>query len=144
MKTRYTISLAIISFLLHLVWENAQAPLFIGYTSFTQHLPICTLGTIGDVIFTLLVYVGISLLKSDFEWIIRLNKKDVFVLAVIGLLFAIGIEWRALLFSRWGYTDAMPIITYFGVGLTPALQMLILLPLSFYLAKNIAKLSRYI
>lgn len=134
---KYVFILGLVSFILHLIWENAQAPLFAGYASFAQHLPICSIGTIGDIIFTLLVYFGISLLKDDFGWIFRLSKKDIFVLAVIGFLFAIGIEWRALLFEKWSYTDAMPIISYLGVGLTPVLQMIILLPLSFYLTKKI-------
>jgi len=54
--------LTFIAFILHIIWENAQAPLFQGYTSFTQHFPICFLGTIGDVVFTLFIYLLVSLL----------------------------------------------------------------------------------
>jgi len=86
--TKPIIFLALTVFVLHLIWENAQAPLFAGYTSFGQHFLICSLGTIGDVIFTLLVYLGIGLLKNDFGWITRLRKNDVFVLAVVGFFRA--------------------------------------------------------
>ena len=135
-KTAYVITLAVIAFLLHVVWENSQAPLFAGYSSLGQHFPMCLWATIGDVVFTLSVYFGISLLKNDFGWIMRLNGRDIAVITVIGFFWAIGIEWRALLFGKWNYADAMPIVPYLRVGLAPVLQMTLLLPLSFYLAKS--------
>jgi len=128
--------LLLVALVLHLVWENAQAPLFAGFSSFGQHFFVCFLGTIGDIVFTITVYLGISLLKNDFGWIVRLGAKDVLVLAVIGFFFALGIEWRALLFERWSYADNMPLIPYFQVGLMPVLQMTLLLPLSFYLTSK--------
>ena len=137
MKIKYIIILIFVAFLLNIIWENLQAPLFAGYSSFGQHFPICFIGTIGDIVFTAVVYFSIALLKNDFGWIMRLGKKDILVLAAIGFFFALGIEWRALLFERWSYTDVMPIIPYFQVGLTPILQMIFLSPLSFYLTKKI-------
>src|SRR3989344_6642559 len=134
--------LLLVALVLHLVWENAQAPLFAGFLSFGQHFFVCFLGTIGDIVFTITVYLGISLLKNDFGWIVRLGAKDVLVLAVIGFFFALGIEWRAILFDRWSYTEAMPIIPYFQVGLAPIIQMSILLPLSFYITELFNKNSK--
>jgi len=136
MKTVRVITLVVIAFLLNVVWENAQAPLFAGYLSLSQHFTICLWATIGDVVFTLSVYFGISLLKNDFGWITRLSGKDIAVIAVMGFFLAVGIEWRALLFGKWNYTDAMPIVPYLRVGLAPVLQMTLLLPFSFYLAKS--------
>lgn len=132
------IYLSLIAFLLHVIWENAQAPLFQGYTSFSDHFSICFFGTVGDVAITLFVFTLIALLKNDFNWIARLNKKDIVILAIIGFFVAVGIEWRALLFDRWAYADAMPIIPYLKVGLTPILQMILLLPFSIYLTKKFA------
>lgn len=129
-------TLSFIAFGIHLVWENVQAPLFAGFSSFGQHFFICFLGTIGDVIFTVVVYLIISVLKSDFGWVVRLNKADILVLAIVGFFFALGIEWRALLSERWAYADSMPLLPYFHVGLTPVLQMTLLLPLSFYLTSK--------
>ena len=133
--------LTAITFLLHFVWENSQAPLYEGYSSFSQHLPICFWGVIGDTIFTLVVYLGIGLLKNDFQWLTKLGLYDIIVLAVIGFFAAIGIEWRALLFNRWTYVDAMPLLPYFQVGLIPVLQMTLLLPLSFYLTSKLNKIT---
>lgn len=131
------IYLSLIAFGLHYVWENAQAPLFQGWTSFFQHFSICLFGTVGDIVITLSVYLIISLLKNDFYWIIALNKKDVAVIAVVGFFIAIGIEWRALLFGRWAYNDTMLVVPYFKVGLAPIIQMTLLLPFSMYIVKKL-------
>ncbi len=125
------------AFVLHIIWENAQAPLFLEYTSFSQHFSTCLIGTGGDIAVTLFVYFIVALLKNDFSWISKLNKKDIIALTIIGFFVATGIEQRALLFDRWAYTDAMPIIPYLKVGLTPILQMIFLLPFSAYFTKVI-------
>lgn len=128
--------LFLIAFILHVIWENLQAPLFQGYISFSQHFFTCLTGTGGDIVITVSVYLIVALLKNDFHWVATLNIKDMVILAVIGFCIAIGIEWRALLFERWAYTDTMPIIPYLNVGLTPILQMILLLPFSIYLTKR--------
>lgn len=131
------IALTIISFLLHLVWENAQAPLYGGYTSFTQHFFICLMGTFGDVLITLMVFIFIVVIKKDAFWIAKQNGGDYIASAFLGLLIAIGIEQNALLLEKWVYSSVMPLLPYLQVGLTPVLQMVILLPLSFYLTAKL-------
>lgn len=118
------------SFLLHLLWENAQAPLFANYVSFAQHFPICLRATItGDLFMVFLLYLVLALVHRDLQW---LERKDVFrhpatwvLPPFIGALFAIIIELRALLEHRWSYTDAMPILPFFPVGIVPVLQMIV-------------------
>lgn len=140
MKTgKQIIYLFLTAFILHIVWENAQAPLFQEYASFANHFPVCFVGALGDVAITLLVYFIVALLKNNFGWVIVLNKKDIISLAVVGFFIAVGIEWRALLFGRWAYTIAMPIIPYLKVGLAPILQMTLLLPFSMCLTKKLVK-----
>ena len=134
MKTgKQILLLSLVAFILHVIWENAQAPLFQGYESFFQHFSACLIGTVGDVAITLFVYVVVALLKNDFNWIASLNKKDIAVLAVIGFLIAVGIEWRAVLFGRWAYNDVMSLLPYLKVGLSPIIQMTLLLPLSVFI-----------
>lgn len=138
-KISYIVALIITAFLLHVIWENAQAPLFVGYQSFSQHLAICLIGTLGDVVITLLTLALVWLLKKD----IPSTKADFLALAIIGLMIAIAIEQNALLLDKWNYTSAMPLLPYLQVGLLPILQMTFLLPFSFYLAKLInAKLEK--
>jgi len=133
------ILLSLIAFALHSVWENAQAPLFRGYVSFTEHFSACFVGTIGDVIITLSVYFIFALFKNDLGWLSALNKKDIILLAIVGFLIAVGIEQRAMLQGRWAYADVMPIIPYLKVGFMPILQMTLLLPFSIYLTKKLKK-----
>lgn len=130
---RILATISSIAFALHLVWENAQAPLFAGYTSFGQHLPICLYGTVGDVLITLIVYSLISLLKKDLLWPLKRTAYNLLALTVIGFFAAAAIEYRALALELWSYTSAMPIIPYLQVGLSPLAQMTILLPVTFYL-----------
>lgn len=131
MKIKYIGILTIVAFLLHVVWENAQAPLYAGYRSFSLHFPMCFIGTIGDVVITLLVLAFLRLLKkNDLQ-----TAADFMALAMIGFIIAVFIEQNALLIGKWNYALSMPLIPYLQVGLAPILQMTILLPLSFYLAK---------
>lgn len=138
MKTRYILTLTIVAFLLHLIWENAQAPFYAGYQSFSQHFSICFVGAIGDVVITLFVLAFIWLLKKDKPQTIA----DFLTLAIIGFIVAVAIEQHVLLVGKWNYASAMPIIPYFRVGLMPTLQMVFLLPLSFHLTKLLS-LKRY-
>jgi len=114
-----------------------QAPLYQGYEYFGQHFGLCLLGTLGDIGLTLFVYLTIALLKGNAYWIRELNRKDLLVLAIIGFYAAVQIEQQALLSDQWSYTSSMPVIPYLKAGLTPVLQMTILLPVSIYITKKI-------
>lgn len=129
MKTKYLVILTIVAFLLHVVWENAQAPLYAGYQSFLQHLPVCITGTLGDVVITLLALGLFWLIKKD----VPRSKTDFLALVIVGFVVAVAIEQNALLLNKWSYAPLMPLIPYLRVGVTPILQMIILLPLTFYL-----------
>ncbi len=125
--------LALTSFTLHLIWENVQAPLYLGYQSLTQCFALCFYATLGDVLITLIVYSLVALLKRDAFWLRELRGADVAVLAIVGAFIALWIEQQALLLGKWDYNEMMPLVPYFGAGLTPLLQMMILLPLSMYI-----------
>ena len=128
---------AAVSFSLHLVWENAQAPFYIGYLNFWQHFFLCLGATVGDVAVTLLVYAGTVAVTRNPQWPRRLSRPAGLALAMVGAVIAVGMERRALAVGRWAYTAAMPIIPGLGVGVTPVLQMVVLLPLTFWLVRII-------
>lgn len=127
-----------ISLLLNLVWENAQAPLYQGYSNFWQHLPICSIASLGDVLIILVLYFVMAIVNRDMFWITKINRADVAILIVIGALVAIGIEKWALATGRWQYDSAMPLIPYVEVGLLPVIQMTLLPLLTYYISKRIA------
>lgn len=136
----------LISFLLHLTWENLQAPLFQAYESFAQHFPICFYATItGDMIFMAIIYLVIALGNRDKYWIS--NPKSYRHLAtwilpvIVGVLIAISFElWAIYVVERWSY-DAMPLIPILNIGLTPVLQMIFVPLLTIYLSSIYLKKS---
>lgn len=129
---------------LHLIWENAQAPLFAGYLNFWQHFWICLQAIPGDVVVTLLVYLLVAAWRRNVRWIERLTGVDLAVAGMTGAVIAVGLERQALPVGRWAYATAMPLIPGLQVGVTPVLQMAILLPLTFFLARIILTASKNI
>ncbi len=125
-----------ISLLLNFVWENLQAPLYQGYSNFWQHLPICSVASLGDVLIIFVLYFLWAIIKKDPLWISKMSKLDVILLITVGALIAVLIEKWALGTARWEYTSTMPLIPYANVGLLPILQMVILPWASYRLARK--------
>ena len=138
MNARLLGSIVGISFLLNLVWENAQAPLYNGYQNFWQHFWICLRATIGDVFIVLIIYSAIALLTKDKLWIQHLNSNTITVSALMGIGLALIIEGWALSTGRWSY-NGMPLIPLINVGVFPILQMAILPLLTFYISNKVTR-----
>ena len=58
---------------------------------------------------------------------------------VLALGIQIGVEVISLGSGEWAYNVAMPIIPVLGVGLTPALQMPLLILPTFWLAQRVVR-----
>ena len=119
------------SFALHLLWENAQAPLFAGFTdNVGQHLWACFQATAtGDMAFSLVLYFAISVVHRDIWWAEdRENYHHAATWALpplIGVLLATAFElWAVYVVKRWEY-GLMPIVPVVRVGVTPLLQMIV-------------------
>ncbi len=126
-----------ISFLLNLAWENLQAPLYQGYSNFWQHLPICSVASLGDVLIILLLYLVLAIINKDILWVAKISKRDVVIVTILGVFVGVGIERWALATLRWQYASTMPLIPYIEVGLLPILQMLALPAYTFYISGRI-------
>lgn len=109
--------------------------LYTGYEDLSPYFPITIWATLGDVLYTLLIALFFVVIKSDSGWIAKATKKDYGALAAVGFLLALFVEYKAQFFGLWQYGEAMPIIPFLGVGLTPIVQMALLLPVSVFLAK---------
>ena len=129
--------LSVVSFLLHLVWEKLHIVLYTGYETLEGALPVYLYATIGDVFYTLLVVLTIAFVRRNITWIMNLRIRDYATLALVGLVVAIFVEGKARVYGRWEYTDAMP--TLWGFGLSPLIQMTVLLPLSVYISVVVAR-----
>lgn len=120
------INIVLVSFLLNLAWENAQAPLYAGYTGFWQHFQICFWGVLGDVVIILFLYGILAFGYRNIWWIKVWNTQSITLLALIGMIVAISVEYYALSVGRWAYAPTMPLFLWTKAGLWPVLQMTIL------------------
>ena len=126
------------SFVAHLVWENAQMPLFEAAGSWRENFAMCLFATAtGDMLFMLTLYLTLVVTHRDLCWVGNreaYRHPATWVLPVlVGVLLAVSFElWAVYAVGRWKY-GSMPVIPVLGVGLTPALQMIVvpLLTLAF-------------
>lgn len=134
--------LAAISFLLHLGWERLHIVLYTGYEALEGVLPVYVFATLGDVMYTLCAVALIAFMKRNVLWMNHAGPFDYVGLAAAGLFIAIFVETKAQMLGRWEYTGAMP--TVYGLGLSPLVQMTVVLPLSVYLSVVVTRIiSRY-
>jgi len=129
--------IALVAFVLHYAWESVHLPLYTNYGTLGGLLPIQLYAALGDVLYTLLVFAGVALIKRDAGWMRRARGGDYVLLSLLGLCIAALVEYKATLLHLWEYTPAMP--TVFGLGLSPLLQMAVLLPLCVYISRGILK-----
>jgi hypothetical protein len=133
------VSTAVVAFVLHSVWEASHVGLYVGYAGLdTFGLPLTLWATLGDVLYTVGAYLLVALIKGDLAWAARFGWRDGAALALIGGTIALLVEYKALALHSWAYASAMPIIPYLHVGLSPVLQMTIVLPLSVIFGARLA------
>ena len=120
------------TFVLQYVWEAAHVSLYKDYEKLGTGWRLTLLATLGDVMYALLAVLFVSLVKGSIAWLSNPSAGDYCVLALVGFLVALFVEYKALALRRWAYTSRMPLV--FGVGLSPLAQMTILLPLAAYIA----------
>lgn len=140
---RQTIAVFIVAFALNLIWENAQAPLYQGYTSFGQHFWICLPASLWDAGYITIVYLLFTLTTHAWHVIQKSPDQDKSVswilpltIALLGLVTAAAIELRALREGRWAYTAAMPLVPFTPIGLLPFLQLALLSIITYTIAAH--------
>lgn len=125
---------AIVSLLLHFAWESWHVRFYSGYENLSPYLPLALWASIADVFYVLGAVLFVSLFKEGIGWLAKPKRADLFGLATTGFFIAIFVEYKAMIFEKWHYLETMPIIPWLEVGLSPILQMTILLPLGVYCA----------
>ena len=130
---------SLFAFPLHGVWEYLHVGLYSGYEQWTHGTPVVLLATIGDVLYTYAAFGLVSALKRRVDWIYTIRGSEYLLLAGLGFVMALCIEYRGVVLSRWSYLPAMPIIPILGVGLSPVLEMTVLLPVTFFIVSRLLK-----
>ena len=131
-----TVYLTGIGFLLNLIWEVSQRPLYEGYINIWRHLPNCLWATAVDVIVILLFWALFASYYKNPFWVRHINWKNALVLILLGAAVAVGFEQLMVGEWAWSYTDAMPVVPYLATGLSPLLQMMLLPLLTFWLSSR--------
>ena len=103
------------AFLFNFLWENLHAPLYLYYRGGAITELILARAALVDALIILLL-----VLTSRAQKIIKGRAVFIFL---SGLLVAIILEHRALATDRWQYSEAMPLVPFIKVGLTPAIQL---------------------
>ncbi|MEK7561016.1 MAG: hypothetical protein AAB539_03620 [Patescibacteria group bacterium] len=129
-------ALFIASFIPHLVWEALHIRLYGGYESLSGALSVPVWAAFGDALYTFAAVSAVSLFKKNHRWMVEATWREYIGFALMGFFIAVFVEYKAMIFGRWFYLDAMPIIPGLSVGLSPIAQMTILLPFSVYIASR--------
>jgi hypothetical protein len=68
------------------------------------------------------IYLFVAILWRVVAWIQEMNWKQICTVLIAGLLLAAVIEYRKVFVTKaWSYNRLMP--TFFGLGLSPLLQL---------------------
>lgn len=124
----------------HLAWEYLQCQAFFVHGSVPNTWTTLVGATFGDLLLTVIAYAGIAAVRRDRRWPVESWRWQTWVwLEALALLLSIGVELNALGSGRWGYTAAAPRLPLLGVSLIPILQLTILFPVTFGLARSIVR-----
>ncbi len=116
----------IFSYLINLFWEVIHSLLY-NWSQFPLsndvyfYIPKILKATLGDAFIISIIFLINSFFRKKIEWAFSIRKNDYLVFILLGLIFAIAIEIRALMLNLWSYNEYMP--TILGIGLTPLIQL---------------------
>lgn len=128
-KRRYYLYLASIAFALNWVWEIIQMSAYKSTEgSMIESLFFCTLATVVDAATILAIYSVATFFIDRQEW------KFFLATALLGSAFAVLFEKTAFTFGWWSYDEKMPVLPILGTGLLPFVQLIVLAPVSIWMA----------
>ena len=140
---QFLASLLLWSVAVNYPWEMIQMPLY-NAMPFSDPMSwlICFRASLGDGVIIVVIWgLGAAMFK-DTDWFRRKAFLPILLLLVSGAVIAVLIEIHAINTGRWAYSDLMPIIPPFNVGLSPFIQLLILPRLAMELAYRFGPFNR--
>ncbi|WP_339869680.1 hypothetical protein [uncultured Algoriphagus sp.] len=137
---QFVVTIAILGFVLNLIWEEAHGVLYEGFQYDFGHIAFCALASVADMFMVLILLFAFGLIYKTVFWIAPVRFNRSLVLMLIGGVGAILAEMWHTSRGDWSYADAMPLIPIVEVGLSPVLQFTILPWVVFVLSKKILKL----
>ena len=115
-------------------WEMAQARLYQPMGTAWEATRRCFVASLGDGLMVLAVVAGGAMLFRSVRWFVEPTPTKYAFTALMGSIFAVAIEMWGLATGRWAYQEHMPRVPGTQLGVVPLVQMVILTPLSLWLA----------
>jgi hypothetical protein len=138
---RYTLWVFLFGFFLHTWYELFHSALYTDFPEFDYLLivVIIFISAVADgFISVLLLFVATLLRRGKWDWSPPWDRKAAILVVIVALLVQGAGEWVAITTDRWAYNQHMPVVPGLGVGLTPLLQMPLLILVTFWLAQRAA------
>lgn len=134
-KLKYYVILFLVGFFINLIWEISQMQFFAGKPgdTFLEGIYYCSLASVIDGITVISIYFIASRILNS------VNLYFYLLTALLGALSAVIFERIAFYFNLWSYKESMPMVPFIEVGILPFLQLILLVPLSIFLANKIYK-----
>ncbi len=130
---------ALFSLLLHFVWEMLQVPLFAGVAEMAHWdgIRFCLSATVGDAGIAIGAYWTTALVAGSRQWLLHPSAYEATVFILAGLLATMVLEYYHTNISlRWSYSELMPLVPPFGIGLSPLLQWVVVPTLVMWLTSR--------
>lgn len=115
-------------------WEMAQARLYEPMGTAWEATRRCFVASLGDGLMILLVVASGAMLFRTGRWFVEPTLVRYALAGLTGLIFAVAVELWGLATGRWMYQVHMPRVPGTNLGAVPLVQMVILTPLSLWLA----------
>lgn len=137
---RMILTIALVGFVLNLIWELVHGPLYKDYKYDWDHIPFCVLASITDMLTLLLMLFGFGIWYKNIFWIKQFSFCKVFLIMLAGGLGTTFLEMWHIDRGDWSYGLSMPLIPIVRVGVSPVLQFTILPLIIFITSKSVHKL----
>ena len=139
---RNILVVAVIAFILQLIWEYVQCGTFFVVTDITGHTRLMLSATFGDMMMSVVLYMLLTVVNNDINWLLnKWHKHDYVITILYSLFLSFYFEVHALYTGRWGYNPkTMPLFPNTNIGLIPVIQLIVLLPLIFYISSVVIKI----
>jgi hypothetical protein len=112
------------SFMVNFIWESLHGVFLYEDHDLNamKYVQMVSYVSLIDGFLILGIYLFVAALWRDVTWIQKMNVKQIYTVLIAGLLLAAAIEYRKVFVTRtWSYNKSMP--TFFGLGLSPLLQL---------------------
>ena len=133
---RLVLHVAALAWPINFAWEMAQAYLYAPMGTVFEATWQCLVASLWDVVIVLGTTAATSLAFRGTAWLVEGRPVAFATAALIGAGIAVVIEWRALTLEWWAYGQRMPVIPRLSVGIVPVLQMVLIPPVIFLLARR--------